>query len=208
VVRIFSQLFFLFFAHEVGTNHEHDDCLQIKQSQTHIHPETEEGTHHCCPSTKPSGWDQLFPRHSTCPKSQAAREQPDKLFAIFAEHTEFAELMRIYTNIHKSSQALDHAKACSTVSGQPWNQLDVMVKTRWWSLFTFLDSFIFNINKTQRYMRDCPKHHNVPPELYNLTDLLIGDLECAHEVARGIMKAQMNIESQKYFTSSMAIPII
>jgi len=63
-------------------------------------------------------------------KSRAAREQPDKLFAILAQHMEFVELMRIYTNIHKSSQALDHAKACSTVSGQPRNQLDGMVKTR------------------------------------------------------------------------------
>jgi len=26
--------------------------------------------------------------------------------------------------------------------------------------------------KTLRYMRDCPKHSNVPPNLYNLTDLL------------------------------------
>jgi len=26
-------------------------------------------------------------------------------------------------------------------------------------------------------MHDCPKHPNVPLELYNLTDLLIGDLE-------------------------------
>ena len=73
----------------------------------------------------------------------------DKLFAILAEHPEFAGLMRILrsisTNIHKSSQALDHAKACSTVSGQPWNKLDAMVKTRWWSLFTFLDSFMSNI---------------------------------------------------------------
>jgi len=64
----------------------------------------------------------------------------DKLFAILAEHTEFADLMRILrsitTNIHKSSQVLDHCKACSTVSGRPWNQLDAMVKTRWWSLFT------------------------------------------------------------------------
>ena len=57
-------------------------------------------------------------------------------------------------------------------------------------------------------MRDCPKHPNVPPEFYNLTDLLIGDLECAHEVAQGIMKAQLNIEGQKYLSSSMAIPII
>jgi len=95
-------------------------------------------------------------------KSRAAREQPDKPFAILPEHTEFAELMRIYTNIHKSSQALDHVKACSTVSKQPWNQLDAMVKTRWWSLFTFLDSLIFNINKTRRYMRDCPEYPNVP----------------------------------------------
>jgi len=142
------------------------------------------------------------------PESRAAREQPDKLFAILAEHTVFAELMRIYTNFHKSSQALNHVKACSTVSGQPWNQLDAMVKTRWWSPVTFLDSFMFNINKTRRYMRDCPKHPNVPPELYNLTDLLIGDLECAHEVAQGIMKAQLNFEGQKYITSSMVIPII
>jgi len=29
-------------------------------------------------------------------------------------------------------------------------------------------------------MHDCPEHPNVPPELYNLNDLLIGDLECAH----------------------------
>jgi len=126
-------------------------------------------------------------------KSLAAREQPDKLFAILAEHTEFAELMRILrsitTNIHKSSQDLDHAKACSTVSGKSWHQIDAMVKIRWWSLFTFIDSFIFII-ETLRYVRDCPKHPNVPPELYNLTDLLIGDLECVREVAQGIIKAQ------------------
>jgi len=42
---------------------------------------------------------------------------------------------------------------------------------------------MFNI-KTLRYMRACPKHPNVPPELYNFTDLLIGDLECAREVAQ------------------------
>ena len=82
-----------------------------------------------------------------------------------------------------------------------------MVKTRWWSLFTFLDSFMFNI-KTLRYIRDCPKLPNVPPELYNLTDLLIGDLECACEVVQGIMKAKLNIEGQKYLTSPMVIPII
>jgi len=76
----------------------------------------------------------------------------------------------------KGSQALKHAKTCSTVSKQLWNQLDAMVKTRWWSQFIFLDSFTFNI-KTLCYMRDCPKHPDVPPKLYNLTDLLIGDLE-------------------------------
>ena len=112
-------------------------------------------------------------------------------------------LRSITINIHKSSQVVVHAKACSTVSGKPWNQLDAMVKTRWWSLFTFLDSFMFNI-ETLRYMRDCLKHPNVPPELYNLTDLLIGDIECAE----GIMKTHLNIEGQKYPTSSMVIPII
>jgi len=66
---------------------------------------------------------------------------------------------------------------------------------------------MFNI-KTLRYMRDCLKHPNVPPDLYNLTDLLIGDLECAREVAQGIMKAKLNIEGQKYLTSSIVIPII
>jgi hypothetical protein len=66
---------------------------------------------------------------------------------------------------------------------------------------------MFNI-KTLRYMRDCPKHPNVPSELYNLTDLLIGDLECARQVAQGMMKAKLNIEGQEYLTSSMVIPII
>jgi len=72
----------------------------------------------------------------------------NKLFAILAEHTELADLMRILrsiaTNIHKNSQVLHHYKVCSTVSGQLWNQLDAMVMTRWWSLFTFLDSFMIN----------------------------------------------------------------
>jgi len=125
--------FFDLFAHEAGTNHEHVDCLRIKQSKTHTHPETEEGSHRCCPSTKPSGWDTTLSKtHDMPKKSRAAREQPDKLFAILADHTEFStELMRIYTKIHKCSQVLDHAKTCSTVSGQPWNQLEAMVKTRW-----------------------------------------------------------------------------
>jgi len=92
-------------------------------------------------------------------------------------------LRSITTNIHKNSQDLDHAKPCSTVSGKPWNQIDAIVKTRWWSVFNVLESFMFNI-KTLRYMHYCPKHPAVPPELYNLTDLLIGDLECAREVAQ------------------------
>ena len=57
-------------------------------------------------------------------------------------------------------------------------------------------------------MHDCPTHPNVPPEFYNLTDLLIDNLECAREVAQSIMKTQLNIEDQKYLTSSMAILII
>ena len=172
-------LFSFFLAHEVGTNHEHVECLRIKQSKTHTHPETEEGCHHCCPSTKPSGWAQLFPRHTTCPRSHEllVSSQTNYLPSSLSTRSLLSSCaFSVTTNIHKSSHALDHGKACSTVSGQPWNQLDVMVKTRWWSLFTFCDSFMFNIN-TRRYMRDCPKHPNVPPELYNLTDLLIGDLD-------------------------------
>ena len=54
-----------------------------------------------------------------------------------------------------------------------------------------------------------PQAPNVPPEFYNLTDLLVGDhLECAREAAQGIMKAKLNIEGQKYLNSSMVIPII
>ena len=65
---------------------------------------------------------------------------------------------------------------------------------------------MFNI-KTLRYMRDCPEHPNVPPALYNLTDLLIVDLECVREVVQGILKAKSNIEGQKYLTLHV-IPII
>jgi len=57
-------------------------------------------------------------------------------------------------------------------------------------------------------MRDCSKHPNVSPELYKITDLLIGNLECAREVAQGIIKTQSNVDDQKYLTSSMVIPII
>jgi len=62
----------------------------------------------CCPSTeyKPLGWGTTLSKtHDMPKKSRAAREEPDKLFAILAEYTEFAEFMRILrsiaTNVHK-----------------------------------------------------------------------------------------------------------
>jgi len=60
--------------------------------------EAEAGSHRCHPWTKPSGWDATLSKtHDMPKKSRVTREQPDKLFAILAEHTEFAELMCIYT---------------------------------------------------------------------------------------------------------------
>jgi len=52
-----------FLAHEVCTNHEHADCLR---------PEARARSHRCCPSTNIQnlrGGAQLFPRHTTCPRS-------------------------------------------------------------------------------------------------------------------------------------------
>jgi len=61
-------------------------------------PEAEAGSHRCRPSTKPSGWDTTLSKtHDMSKKSRATREQPGKLFAILAKHTEFAKLMCIYT---------------------------------------------------------------------------------------------------------------
>jgi len=43
---------------------------------------------------KPSGWGTTLSKtHDMPKKSRAAREQPDRLFAILAEHTEFADLI-------------------------------------------------------------------------------------------------------------------
>jgi len=52
-----------FLAHEVCTNHEYKDFLR---------PRAEAGSHRCCPSTNTQnlgGGAQLFPRHTTCPRS-------------------------------------------------------------------------------------------------------------------------------------------
>ena len=53
----------------------------------------------------------------------------DKLFTILAEHTEFADLMRILrsitTNIHKSSQALDHDFLVTASAAAAVNSLEL-----------------------------------------------------------------------------------
>ena len=58
-----SGLSIFFLAHEVCTNHEHEDCLR---------PEAEARSHRCCPSTNIQNLRcgaQLFPRYTTCPRS-------------------------------------------------------------------------------------------------------------------------------------------
>jgi len=132
VVQILSELFFLFLPTKFARTTNMKIACPLRGWG---------GKSPLLPVDKPSGWDTTLSKTHDMPKqSRAAREQPDRLFLILAEHTEFAEIMRILrsitTNIHNSSQALDHAKACSTVSGQPWKPVDAMVKTRWWSLFT------------------------------------------------------------------------
>ena len=117
-------------------------------------PEAEVGSHRCCPSTNIQnlwGGAQLFPRHMTCPRSHEllVSSQTNYLPSSLSTRILLSSCASsITTHIHKSSQALNHGNACLTVSRQPWNQLDAVVKTRWWSLFTFPDSFMFNI-KTQ-----------------------------------------------------------
>ena len=110
--------------------------------------------------TKPSGrGTTLSKTHDMPKKSRAAREQPDKLFAILAEHTEFAELMRILrsitTNIHKRLSRARKPSIMPKFVRLSQGQLDSMVKTCWWSLFFSLDSFMFKV-KTLCYMRDSP----------------------------------------------------
>ena len=154
MVQNIIQIFFYFCPRSLNEP-QHEDCLATQRLTR-----GEGGKSPLLPVDKPSGWGTTLSKTHDMPKqSRAAREQPDRLFAILAEHTEFAELMRtlrsITTNIHKSSQALDHAKACSTVSGQPWNQVDAMVKTRWWSLFTFHlppQSICLQTSRTQRHL--------------------------------------------------------
>ena len=65
MVQIVSQFFL---AHEVCTNHEHEDCLR---------PEAEAWSHRCCPSTNIQNLRcgaQLFPRTTTCPRSHELLE--------------------------------------------------------------------------------------------------------------------------------------
>ena len=62
------------------------------------------------------------------------------------------------------------ARKCGELVGVAWTSLKSMGKTRWWSFFTMLESFMLNI-KTLRYQRDSPHSDLVAPEVYNLSDL-------------------------------------
>jgi len=64
------------------------------------------------------------------------------------------------------------ASAASLVA---WTSLKSMGKTRWWSFFTLVESFVLNI-KTLRYQRDSPHSDLVAPEVYNLSDFDWADI--------------------------------
>jgi len=95
-------------------------------------PEAKAGSHRCRPSTKPSGWGTTLSKtHDMPKKSRATREQPDKLFAILAEHTEFAELMCIYTTHTRARKPsiipklvrLSHCNHGINWTRTPWSRL-------------------------------------------------------------------------------------
>ena len=96
-----------------------------------------------------------------------AAHRLDKMYVLISQHPELEGLMNkltaITTHVNKSSQALDHARKCGELVGVAWTSLKSMGKTRWWSFFTMLESFMLNI-KTLRYQRDSPHSDLVAPE--------------------------------------------
>jgi hypothetical protein len=97
----------------------------------------------------------------------------DKLHLTISKHPHlqplFAKLRSISSHMHKSSQSLDHAVACAKVVGVEFTTIKSIVETRWYSLYTHVDSFYAN-KKTLIWQRDSPKNSLVPPAVYELSD--------------------------------------
>ena len=101
---------------------------------------------------------------------------------------------------------MDHFKSVASSLGQDWYQNKSILDTRWWSLFSFLDSFYTN-RMTLRHMRDSG-HSLVPADLVFITDHWLGDLECLKEIAHALYVAQRLLEGEKYVTCSLVIVMI
>ena len=89
---------------------------------------------------------------------------------------------------------MDHFKSVASSLGQDWYQNKSILDTRWWSLFSFLDSFYTN-RMTLRHMRDSG-HSLVPADLVFITDHWLGDLECLKEIAHALYVAQRLLEGE------------
>jgi len=133
------------------------------------------------------------------------------MYALIAKHPELEWLMykltAITTHVNKSSQALDYACKCGELVGVAWTSLKSMGKTRWWSFFTTLESFMMNI-KTLRYQRDSPHSDLIAPEVYNLSDLDWADIKVLCEIVMAFKLAQETLEGELYITGSRVVAIL
>ena len=77
-----------------------------------------------------------------------------------------------------------------------------MVDTRWWSVFSFLDSFYKN-RVTLRHMCDSG-HLLVPANLVFISDSYFSDLECLKEQAGALYVAQLLLEGEMFVMSSVS----
>jgi len=94
-----------------------------------------------------------------------------------------------------------HRCKCGELVGVAWTSLKSMGKTRWWSFFTLLESFMLNI-KTLRYQRDSPHSDLVAPEVYNLSDLDWAEIVMVFKLA------QETLEGELYITGSRVVDIL
>lgn len=135
----------------------------------------------------------------------------DKIHLTISKHPHlqslFSKLRSISSHIHKSSQSLDHAVACAKVVGVEFTTIKSIVETRWWSLYTHVDSIYAN-KKTLIWQRDSPKNSLVPPAVYDLSDHDWIDLEWIREITKAIKIVQEELEGEKYITGSRVIPLL
>ena len=57
-------------------------------------------------------------------------------------------------------------------------------------------------------MHDSDRHYLVPAEIYNLTDVEWGNIECVLEICVAFKVVQKTLEGEKYVTCSLVIPMM